>query len=338
MHRAENGGHFRSILFFFMLPEGWERCFSKSQNREYFHNKESKHSVWKLEDIIQPGKRPLESKIDSVEVKKSKQRKLNVIVIVPFRDLHEAQKRKEHLDKFIPYMDEFLKNNPQVDKYHVLIVEQCEDGKKFNRGKLLNIGFKFAIEMDIEFDSFIFHDVDLLPQEPLVSWYSTYPESPLHIAKCWGRYNNNAKYFGGIVAFNRKDFINIDGFPNTFWGWGGEDDELEDRVRECRLEILSPPKNLPNSIVDLEQMDLKTKLDLLRGTDWKCNVKWEVREEYSKYRSMRETIPWWGLQGIHYKLLHQESLSSNASKITVDVLKNFNADNSEHWANDITSL
>lgn len=32
-------------------------------------------------------------------------------------------------------------------------------------------------------------------------------------------YNGNPKYFGGIVAFTRRDFIKINGFPNNFWGY-----------------------------------------------------------------------------------------------------------------------
>lgn len=42
----------------------------------------------------------------------------------------------------------------------------------------------------------------------------------------------NRRYFGGVVAFNQADFEAINGFPNTFWGWGGEDDEMYSRIIE----------------------------------------------------------------------------------------------------------
>lgn len=42
----------------------------------------------------------------------------------------------------------------------------------------------------------------------------------------------NRRYFGGVVAFNQADFEAINGFPNTFWGWGGEDDEMYSRIVE----------------------------------------------------------------------------------------------------------
>ena len=52
-------------------------------------------------------------------------------IIVPYRD------REEHLSKFLPAMKkcDFLDG---ID-YEIMIVEQ-EEGKPFNRGKLLNVG------------------------------------------------------------------------------------------------------------------------------------------------------------------------------------------------------
>lgn len=44
--------------------------------------------------------------------------------------------------------------------FHIFVVEQARDGRKFNRGKLLNAGFDITRG---DFDVFIFHDVDLLP-------------------------------------------------------------------------------------------------------------------------------------------------------------------------------
>lgn len=46
------------------------------------------------------------------------------------------------------------------------------------------------------------------------------------------RYNDSRTYIGGAVSFSEDDFKKINGFPNNFWGWGGEDDELSERIRE----------------------------------------------------------------------------------------------------------
>lgn len=89
-----------------------------------------------------------------------------VAVIVPFRDGDPAQRRSEHLRKFVPYMESFLRNQrAQVAEFRTFIVEQSADDRKFNRGKLLNIGFDLARSEG--FTAFLFHDVDLLPSEDL---------------------------------------------------------------------------------------------------------------------------------------------------------------------------
>jgi predicted glycosyltransferase involved in capsule biosynthesis len=124
-----------------------------------------------------------------------------------------------------------LSNQPFV----IYIVEQSDDGRKFNRGQLLNIGFDVACKDMC--DIFVFHDVDLIPSDDLLSAYTTLPlgSNLMHIAKVWDRYNSDAKYFGGIMAFSKEQFQRINGFPNNFWGWGGEDNELYLRSKEVCL-------------------------------------------------------------------------------------------------------
>jgi len=176
-----------------------------------------------------------------------------IAIIVPYRDLHPEQKRSVHLHRFIPHMQTMLSKLIKMDiisDYHIYIIEQSDDGRKFNRGKLLNIGFDLASknkyrshESSIKppsFDSFVFHDVDLLPCDNLLSYYARFPKKPLHIARVWGRYNNNPKYFGGIVSFSLSDMKRINGYPNTFWGWGGEDDEIQKRCERLGIHWDSP--------------------------------------------------------------------------------------------------
>ena len=123
-------------------------------------------------------------------------------------------------------MKDFLQasGNP----FTIYIIEQSDDGRKFNRGKLLNVGFDIASKEGCQI--FILHDVDLLPSKELSPSYTTVPSQPVHIARVWERYSDNPKYFGGIVAFSLDMYKQINGFPNNFWGWGGEDDELYNRI------------------------------------------------------------------------------------------------------------
>lgn len=184
----------------------------------------------------------------------------------------------------------------------------------------MNCGFDMARR---DYNVFIFHDVDLLPADNLGEYYTQVPKSPLHIARVWNRYNNNAKYFGGIVSFNKADFEKINGYPNTFWGWGGEDDELYKRVRKCQLPIVAPKTG---DISDLEEMDLKQKLSLLKKTDWKCMVKWELLDEHEREWMTN------GLASLNYTIDSEVLLNDHCTKATVTLGLN------NHWSDSKTTF
>ncbi|KAG2456861.1 B4GT4 galactosyltransferase, partial [Polypterus senegalus] len=48
-------------------------------------------------------------------------------------------------------------------------------------------------------------------------------------------------YFGGVTAMTREQFLKVNGFSNTYWGWGAEDDDLRIRVELQRMKIVRPP-------------------------------------------------------------------------------------------------
>lgn len=62
-----------------------------------------------------------------------------VVVVVPFREQLPLQHRGEQLARFLPHMQRFLSGLEIPGR--VLVVEQSQDGRKFNRGQLLNVGF-----------------------------------------------------------------------------------------------------------------------------------------------------------------------------------------------------
>ena len=56
-------------------------------------------------------------------------------IIVPYRD------REEHLARFVPHMDKFL--SERNIKHKIFVIEQLND-RPFNRGWLLNVGYRIA--------------------------------------------------------------------------------------------------------------------------------------------------------------------------------------------------
>ncbi len=230
-----------------------------------------------------------------------------IAIIVPFRDSEITKPRTAQLVKFVTYMKTYLSGY----NYKIFIIEQSEDGLKFNRGQLLNIGF-FLAEKE-GYENFIFHDVDLLPSEELKKYYINVPTtSPVHIASVWDRYGSNQKYFGGIVAFGKELFEKINGYPNNFWGWGGEDDELYNRTKKFSKII----KASEGSITDLENLDLKDKLKYLKENDLKFMKKYEALDEHEAT---------WQTNGLNeipgnINIIKKDSCGSNCSLIRVKLV------------------
>lgn len=134
-----------------------------------------------------------------------------MLIIIPYRN------RSSHLTQFLKHYRRVLRD-PEF-----LIVEQSEH-KAFNRGKLLNIGVLLSSN-----DYFLLHDVDMLVQGPVD--YSK-PDEPTLLATNASQFKWQMpfpEYFGGVVAFTRQDFTDLNGYSNEFWGWGGEDNELRYR-------------------------------------------------------------------------------------------------------------
>jgi hypothetical protein len=237
-----------------------------------------------------------------------------IAIIIPFRDLEKEQKRTKQLNVLVKFFDKYLKDT----KYKIFLVEQSKDNRKFNRGQLLNIGFEHAEKEG--YKNFIFHDVDLLPSPELKEYYTNIPtDKPVHIAAVWDRYGGNQKYFGGIVAFNKEMFERINGYPNDFWGWGGEDDELYKRTKKF-YDILKV-KN--GSIRDLEELSLEQKLEYLKVNDLKFMQK---NEALAKHETTWKRN---GLNTLNYKELKTTSCGENCEKIMVELDNEGNVDVNE---------
>ena len=43
--------------------------------------------------------------------------------------------------------------------------------------------------------------------------------------------------FGGVVAISLDHFMKVNGYSNQYWGWGGEDDDMSNRLVMKGLKI-----------------------------------------------------------------------------------------------------
>jgi hypothetical protein len=198
-----------------------------------------------------------------------------VALIVPYR-AQEEQDRRAQLDAFVAHQAAFL-SQTDVVRFLLVVVEQSDDRRAFNRGQLLNLGFQEAqrcsISAGLHLAAVIFHDVDLLPSDGLLRYYCTPPSAgqPVHISSpsTWSKYDlagYKEIFFGGVTALHPADFVAANGYPNDFWGWGAEDDQLRLRVGASgglQRGVVRPPPGA-GSYRDLDPVAM---LSLLRSRE-----------------------------------------------------------------------
>lgn len=81
-----------------------------------------------------------------------------IAIIVPYRD------RLRNLKLFLRNIHPFLSKQPIY--YGIFIVEPLGN-LTFNKGIAMNAGFVESLKVEQQWDCFIFHDVDLLPESEL---------------------------------------------------------------------------------------------------------------------------------------------------------------------------
>ncbi|XP_063386887.1 beta-1,4-N-acetylgalactosaminyltransferase bre-4-like [Cydia fagiglandana] len=96
--------------------------------------------------------------------------------------------------------------------------------------QLMNVGFLEAGG----WECYIFHDIDLLPLDQRHPYNCPHPWYPrLYDAAALEGNEDNAKLkgnFGGVSALTEEQFAKANGYSNSYWGWGGEDNDLYYRL------------------------------------------------------------------------------------------------------------
>ncbi|XP_044138253.1 beta-1,4-galactosyltransferase 3-like [Bufo gargarizans] len=184
--------------------------------------------ILSLEDVVQ--KNPYVTKGGRYKPPDCESRHKTAIII-PHRN------REQHLKYLLYHLHPFLQR--QQLNYGIYIIHQAGN-YTFNRAKLLNVGFKEAMK-DEDWDCMFFHDVDLIPEDDR-NFY-TCDKYPKHASIAMDKFGYKLpykSYFGGVSALTPEQYMKINGFPNNYWGWGGEDDDIAVRVALSGMLISRP--------------------------------------------------------------------------------------------------
>jgi hypothetical protein len=139
----------------------------------------------------------------------------DLLIVVPYRN------REEHLKDFLENTPKYFDN--QNLNYDILICELDQKGD-WNAGLCVNSLIKFIEKIKTEYKYLYIHHVDVWP-----------------ISGDWVFPKDNEVYFNmgdyGSCLLTMKAFLDAQGYSNSFWGWGGEDNELYNRLREKQYKV-----------------------------------------------------------------------------------------------------
>ncbi|KFW12360.1 Beta-1,4-galactosyltransferase 4, partial [Eurypyga helias] len=206
----------------------------------------------------------------------------HVAILIPYRN------REKHLLYLLEHLHPFLQRQ-QLD-YGIYVIHQA-GSTKFNRAKLLNVGYLEALK-EANWDCFIFHDVDLVPENDFNIYMCD--RQPKHLVV--GRNSTGYRlryqgYFGGVTALTRDQFSKVNGFSNNYWGWGGEDDDLRIRVEMQKMKVVRPSADVARYTMIFHKRD--------HGNE-------ENGERMKLLRQVSRTWKTDGLNSCSYKLLSVE--------------------------------
>lgn len=220
------------------------------------------------------------------------------VILIPYRN------RKEHLDYFLNHSWKLIKEHLPNTK--LVIIEQ-EEGKLFNRGKVLNIGFQ---EYSDKTKYFITHDVDINPNEQAIKIH--YRNDNFDIIRI---INPHGLSLGCICKISNSTIKKMNGFPNHIWGWGIEDRALFYRANIIHASI--SPYNNDKKLFKL--MHHKSNGEIYKGEKkiisdleneiYKCN---NIDKQLSHIMSS-------GLNNLEYTILERIHLEENIELIKVSI-------------------
>lgn len=233
-----------------------------------------------------------------------------LLISVPYRD------RKEQYNSFLNHiktyflLDKFDKNL----NVRICFIEQSNK-KLFNLGSLNNVGF---LANEDYLDYIVINNIDFLP---VYSDFS-YSDNPMLLIK-YGYDNLPVKpsdqslkniirapsrnhVFLGSVLIPKKIFKKVNGYSNSYWGWGFEDSDMKNRLENIKIKIkyrdgLYHPLIHDNLGYEIDE-NKKSKPSKIHLDNQKLfNEKWKNKDNYFHD----------GINNFNYKILENNNLFSH---------------------------
>ncbi len=142
----------------------------------------------------------------------------------------------------------------------------------------MNVAFEASKSDGLDWDCVVLHDVDLLPENPKLSYACGGPRlagnrsTVIHFDMRPSHKQYKLvyeKFFGGVSALMPSQFEEANGYSNVFFGWGGEDDDLRNRLQARNMTLVRPEPDLARywalSHAKAELAEEKVKL---QGQGW----------------------------------------------------------------------
>jgi len=225
------------------------------------------------------------------------------VIIVPYRE------REHQLDFFLKHSYPLISKH--VSELEILIVEQTK-GKPFNRGAVLNIGYKYYNV--VEYD-YVAQDVDHNPRDDRTACqYSEeiHDNKILGIVTCEEGLGTVVKHKGALLE-------KINGYPNDYWGWGHEDANFENRCRFYDVDIdkrvvWGEHEKKNDLFIIYDDIDDRERNNKYGST----YIGWKKKSDEQKKIEIFRT----GLNTLKYNILEEKQLFHNVKHILVDITQN----------------
>ena len=226
----------------------------------------------------------------------------NNIIVIPYRN--RESHLKYYIEHTVPLIKEYLPNT------RIVVIEQNE-GKLFNRGAIINVGFK---EYKNKTNYFFTQDVDINPTKKCIEEHYIKEVSNNDVL---GIYTSHYNTLGGIIKIKNSTIHKINGFPNNIWGWGTEDKALQNRTEYYNIKKIT---NLTNKV--------EHPLYLLRFNDIddreQKNLSQNTNNHYIKFNTFNneqklQEIMSSGLNNLQYTILERKMINDMVEIIKVDI-------------------